>query len=370
MSNVLKIKKGVEQGVNEFLKFLLESEKVKGIFALRKMNENGAVSYSLITHPEELKNAVPFAPLMPVNAGKILSGFTLEKAINEPIAAVLRPCELRAFIELIKRTQGNLDNYLLISSTCGGVYPLKSLTNGRFKEQVSQYWESVKNAEIASDVRPTCAACEYFIPQQADIIIATVGKKDLEKECSIFLNTKKGEEFAKGATGNIVTEEIETKDTSNLRQKREEQKKEDFDKLSKDGFGIKALVKIFAACLSCHGCSKACPICYCTLCDFDSKTHEYSPSSHEIEIEQKGGVRIPPGTLFFHTGRMIHMAVSCVSCGMCSDVCPVNIPVSTIFSKVGNSLQKLFDYLPGKDIEEPVPFGTYKEEEFTEIGEE
>lgn len=369
MSNVLKIKKGVEQGVNDFLKFLLESEKVKGIFTLRKMNEKGAVSYSLITHPKELKNAVPLSPLMPVNAGKILSGFTLKKAINEPIAAVLRSCELRAFIELIKRTQGSLENFLLISSTCGGVYPLKSLTDGTFKEQVSQYWESAKNAEIASDIRPTCAACEYFIPQQADMTIAIIGKNDLQQECSIFLNTKKGEEFTIGAPGNIVSEDIDTKETAKLREKRQDQKKKLFDEFEKNGFGIKALVKTFAACLSCHGCIKACPICYCTLCDFDSKTHEYLPSSHEIELEQKGGIRLPPGTIFFHIGRMIHMAVSCVNCGMCSDVCPVNIPVSTIFSKVGDSLQKLFDYLPGKDIEEPVPFGTYKEEEFTEIGE-
>ena len=67
---------------------------------------------------------------------------------------------------------------------------------------------------------------------------------------------------------------------------------------------------------------------------------------------------------------MTHMAVSCVSCGMCSDVCPVNIPVSTVFSRVGDSLQKVFSYLPGRDVEEPVPSGTYKEEEFSEVGEQ
>jgi len=64
------------------------------------------------------------------------------------------------------------------------------------------------------------------------------------------------------------------------------------------------------------------------------------------------------------------MAVSCVSCGMCSDVCPVNIPVATVFSKVGSSLQKEFDYFPGKNIEQPAPQGTYKEDEFTKIGEQ
>jgi formate dehydrogenase subunit beta len=67
---------------------------------------------------------------------------------------------------------------------------------------------------------------------------------------------------------------------------------------------------------------------------------------------------------------MAHMAVSCVNCGMCSDICPVNIPVAEIFSMVGDSLQKVFEYFPGRDIKEAVPSGTYKEEEFVEIGEQ
>jgi hypothetical protein len=54
---------------------------------------------------------------------------------------------------------------------------------------------------------------------------------------------------------------------------------------------------------------------------------------------------------------------------MCADVCPVDIPVSTIFSLVGESVQGAFGYTPGMDVEEEIPFATYKEEEFTEVGE-
>lgn len=64
------------------------------------------------------------------------------------------------------------------------------------------------------------------------------------------------------------------------------------------------------------------------------------------------------------------MSVSCIGCGMCTDVCPVDIPVSTIFSRVGESVQKIFDYRPGMDVEEVLPFAVYKEEEFQEIGEQ
>ncbi len=369
MPKALKINKASEEGIKDFFEFLLGTEKVRGIFTLKRMNEHGAVSYSLLTSVDEIKNACPLFPLMPVNAGKILSGFTLKESLKEPMAAVLRPCELRAFVELIKRAQGNLDNFLLISMTCGGVLTFNLLTNGNLNKQLPSYWESAKKAEIASGLRPTCTACEYFIPEQADMIIATAAKKEIDHECHIFLNTKKGEDFAKDAPGEFVSEEVETEQTKKLLTARQEHKKKIYEEVEQNNAGLKSLVKTFAPCLNCHACSHACPICYCTLCDFESKIIEYSPASYDIELNGKGAMRIPPGTLFFHTGRMIHMAVSCVGCGMCSDVCPVNIPVASIFSKVGDSLQKLFDYLPGKDVEQPLPFGTFKTEEFAEIGE-
>ena len=76
---------------------------------------------------------------------------------------------------------------------------------------------------------------------------------------------------------------------------------------------------------------------------------------------------MPPNTIFFQLGRLAHVSVSCVGCGMCTDVCPVDIPVSTIFSKVGASVQTLFDYLPGRDVTEELPLRTFEEEELTQV---
>jgi formate dehydrogenase subunit beta len=370
MPKALKIDKGVNEGIKELLEFLIQNEKIKGVFTLKKINDEGAVSYSLITDPDELKKAVPLYPFMPVNAGKVLSDFSGKAATEEPVAAVLRPCELRAFVELVKRVQGSMDNILLISLTCGGVYTLRSLNNGNLTKQLPQYWETVKKSENDPYIRVTCKSCENFIPQLADMTVAAVGKKDLDKECIILLNSQKGEDFAANAPGNVITEEIETDGTRKLQKLREEDKKTLFEDFDKNQAGTKAFIKTFAACLGCHACSQVCPICFCALCDFDSKSCEYQPLSFVSELSQKGGLKVPPGNIFFHLGRMSHMAVSCISCGMCSDVCPVSIPVATVFSRVGDSLQKVLDYIPGRDVEEAVPSGTYKEEEFTEVGEQ
>lgn len=369
MPSVLNIKEGVEEGLRLFLESLLKDKKVSGVFTLRKTNEEGAAAYTLITDPELMRQAVPLYPLMPVNAGKALSSYTLDGASQAPLAAVVRPCELRAFSELVKREQGHRDNLLLISVSCGGVFPIGSLSNGTLTQELPAYWKAAQNAEIPTFLRPTCAACEHFLPFQADITVGVMAQKDLDKECNLFLHTQKAEDMAAGAPGSITSGELETPEIQAVRTARAAQRQKLFEPFAAQDFGLSGLVQTFAPCLSCHGCSYVCPICYCTLCDFDSKTHEYQPTSYSIELDQKGGMRIPPGTLFFHTGRMVHMAVSCVNCGMCSDVCPVNIPVATIFSKVGDALAEEFEYVAGKDAEEPLPLGTYKVDEYSDVGE-
>jgi len=209
MTKALKTNKSAEQGTLELLKFLLEKGKVKGVFTLKKISKDGAVAYSLITKPDELNDAVPFYPLMPANAGKLLSRFTLRRNTNEPIAAVVKPCELRAFIELVKLEQGNLENLFFISSTCGGVYPLKMAADGTIEKNLSKYWDAVKKGEISTDLRSACKGCEEFVPYIADMTVDLIDKNDIDKQCVIFLNNKKGEELAKGMKGEFLAKELD-----------------------------------------------------------------------------------------------------------------------------------------------------------------
>ncbi|MCK4358040.1 MAG: Coenzyme F420 hydrogenase/dehydrogenase, beta subunit C-terminal domain [Candidatus Cloacimonetes bacterium] len=369
MDKVLKINGSVEKSVIDLLKFLLENKKINGVFTLRKLGQNGSVDYALITDVSELNNAVPFYPLMPANAGKILSHFTLKKPAQKPIAAVVKPCELRAFIELVKREQGSLENFLFISSSCGGVLPIKTVEQEDFDKYIADYWDTVKNADISADIRPTCNACEYFTPFNADITVSLIGEKKLDKECRIFLNTDKANQVVKGFDGEISEEDFESSKISSLLDKRKDEKKKLFDELQLEGLGLDGMVEVFGKCIGCHGCNRVCPICYCILCDFESSTYDYNQSDFERDLNQKGGLRLPPDTIFYQIGRLTHMSFSCVGCGMCTDVCPVNIPLSTIFLKTGEETRQIFDYLPGKDVEEQIPVMIFKEDELTELGE-
>lgn len=370
MSKVVRINKDTQQGVTEFLRFLLKSEKVKGVFVLKKINNDGAVAYSLITKPDRLDDIVPFFPLMPVNAGKLLSRFTLKGGVTEPVAAVLKPCELRAFIELVKREQGNIENILVISPTCGGVYPLKMATaDGAIEKNLSKYWDTVKKGEILTELRSVCRGCEEFVPYTSDITVDVMGNKDLDKQCVLFLNTERAEEIVEGMTGEIYEKELDGKKIDAIRGKREREKEKLFGEIDKKLDGLNGLVELFGRCIGCHGCSKVCPICYCKLCEFESPESEYKPSNYEAEVKKRGGLKVPPETIYYQLGRMTHVGISCVGCGSCEDVCPVNIPLAIIFKKIGESVQKMFGYIPGANVSEEIPLITFEKEEFAEIEE-
>jgi formate dehydrogenase subunit beta len=367
MPKVLNLNKGAEEGVRELLKFLLESGRVKGVLTLSKLNKNGAVAYLLITDPAALEDAVPLFPLMPANAAKLLSRLTLTGPATEPIAAVVRPCELRAFIELVKRSQGSMENMLFLSSTCGGVYPLELATDGGIAEKLSEYWEAIGEGDVAPEVRPVCKACVHFSPYAADITVSLIGNKSVGKECQLLLNSDKAEQLVAGFAGEVGEGKVESPELNQFRGKSEAEREKLFSEVKVEG--IKGLVDTFGKCISCHGCSKVCPICYCKLCFFESEVGEYKPTGYDAELRERGGLRVPPGTIFYQLGRLTHVSVSCVGCGMCTDVCPANIPVATIFDKTSQSVQEIFDYLPGKDPTEPIPLTTFQREELSYVEE-
>jgi formate dehydrogenase subunit beta len=368
MDKAIKLTVSLEDGIKKLLNFLLEKRRIHGAVVLRQMDGSDAVAYSLVTDPEVLAETSPLFPLMPTNAASVLSRFTLKEALSEPIAVVLRPCELRAFIELVKRGQGSLQNFIFISSICGGVYPLQqSLVEGGVGKRLPDYWKAMGEAEIPSDIRPTCRTCEWFVPIGADMTVVAMGRDDLETHCTICLQTERAVKLIQGAAGTVQEEKLETDTIQRHRKSRNEQKRKFSEEMKLEEYGLSGMIELFGKCIGCHGCRAVCPICYCDLCVFESRDFEPKPVDFERGLKRKSGLRVPPDTLLYHLGRMNHMAVSCVGCGSCSDVCPVDIPVSSIFTQVGESVQQLFEYVPGEDPEEEIPITKFEMEEFAEF---
>jgi len=368
MMTTLRTTQGAQDSIVELLRHLMAKEHIRGVLALRRLGNSGAMNYELITKCERLDEIEPFHPVMPANAGRLLSKLTLNGAFDEPIAAVLRPCELRAFVELVKRQQGDPTNILTISSTCAGVLPLESSVHEGADTRVAEYWAAVDRGDLPDGIRPSCRICEYPVPFGADVVVRLVGEGSANSGSAIAFRDEKTAKLADGMPGELqqATEELAEPET--IRSLRASERETQRVGLEASALGLDGLIETFALCTNCHGCSAVCPICYCQLCEFESSRSGFKPERYESELQKKGAAKVPPGTLAFHMGRMAHMAMSCVGCGMCTDVCPAAIPVASLFQKVGRGVQELFDYIPGRDVDEAIPLTTFMEQELEDIG--
>lgn len=360
MNKNLTIKGTADTAIQGLLRALLEKGEVGAVFGLGDSGE--AKSYLLISDPAKIDSLCPTLPFMPANAANHLSKITAGGNLVEKIAVVIKPCELRGFAELVKRESGCRDNLLFISPVCGGVLDFDTFYKGNLDEELVKYREAFFANEIPSNIRPTCAGCEHFVPFNSDITFMHTSEG-----CEFYSNTSDGEEILQSLGEKLSEGKLDDTRIEKLRSARIAIREKFFEDLKLEEMEIKGLVEAFGKCLGCHGCSSVCPICYCALCAFEAKENEFKPEIFEKELAKRGGVRVPPNTVFFHLGRIAHMAVSCVGCGMCSDACPVDIPVASIFTRAGDAVQKVFDYIPGEKFDEPVPLSTFIEDELTEV---
>ncbi len=83
----------------------------------------------VLTQAGGLAAVNPLLPLMQANAAALLRAAIGENA-SEPMIAVLRPCEIRAAIELAKQGRLDLTNLILVGVDCLSTYEPDYWTNG------------------------------------------------------------------------------------------------------------------------------------------------------------------------------------------------------------------------------------------------
>jgi len=345
--------------VRELLGWLLGEGRTDAVLTPRRLPEDGSCDLALLTAPEGLDRAEPLLPVMTTNAGQALSHLSLS---GRRLTAVLKPCELRAFTERVKREQGSFERLLTVSFVCGGVFPLGRVLSDGPDTLAAAALEAARRGETPAGVRETCAACEHFVPTNADVLVSSG-----EDGCRIHLCTPRAEEALEGFGGERVDTAPDPAGIERVLAARSAARAELYRALPVEG-GLDGLIDLFGRCVGCHGCSRVCPICYCLLCDFESAGLEGDLPRFRAALDERGGLRLPSGTILFHLGRMTHMSFSCVGCGMCSDACPAGIPVAAVFGRTGGRTAALFDYVPGRDAEEPVPVTVFREEELDDIG--
>ncbi len=358
-NSILVSDESVQDSLRRILKHLLVTGQVDSVFALRRTKQKGRFCYSLISDPELIDEVLPFYPVMPVQGAKALSELTTTEILQKPVAALLRPCEIRAFVENAKQSQGSLDNLFIISCTCPGVIPASRLLMEDRETVLSEHMDNIRNA---------CRTCMEFVPETHADMTVVIASDIAPENCRIFLNTEKAGIIAEGLSSFTLEDGAPPKENLAVLLKIRQLNREDLlaeTPSVEDGFD--SLINLFSTCINCRGCREACPLCHCVLCDYETARTQHSPELIRAEAKRRGAIRVPPGTIQFQLGRLMHISPSCVSCGQCSDVCPVDIPVSDIFTRAADLVQTALNYESGKSLDDDPPMSIYIEHELQDI---
>jgi formate dehydrogenase subunit beta len=356
--------------LQQFLKKLLV-ESVVDLLLLPMRTPSGTITPALVSDPALLDQADPLAPVLPVNAASLAGCVSVRKP-RPRVGAVLRSCEARALVELVKLQQASLEDMLVIAVDCAGTYGVaeygkESTTLG---DNGAELWKGLFAEARQSPqspregLRQACKMCEQPVFDRAAVVIELLGSS-LEQEICVTLADDLGQKLGYQPGGDSQRASVVEK----LVAARTVRRDAEFKAIRARMDGSENLSGVFAACIRCHNCMTVCPICYCKTCVFKSPVFDHEPMQYAAWTHQKGAYRMPADTTLFHLTRLNHMALSCVGCGMCSEACPAELPVGMVFRAVSQRLQEVFTYLPGRDPDEKPPLITFKADEWTEVGE-
>lgn len=361
-NTILPVKEGDVLGaLRGFLGALLENGIVDALLVPLEIGQGRSLAQTLVQDPAYLSEAHPFSPVMPINSATLVSQLTGDKP-HQKVGVVLRSCEIRALIELVKLQQANLDNLTIIGADCLGTYEVDDYARligemeGPAEEKgsrvIAELREQISVGQVANlsygPLRTACQICEFPTPVGADITLGLIGVEDgilvtLDSEMATRLGLAEGEAPQReDAVAKLVEARTAARDQA-------------FAEFREAGKSIADFADQFATCIRCYTCSVACPICFCKECVFRTETFEPESERYFQGMQRKGALRMPSETLLYQLTRLNHMVASCVGCGMCESACPNNLPLTVIFRSVGDGVQKMLNYTPGRSLEDELP---------------
>jgi formate dehydrogenase subunit beta len=239
---------------------------------------------------------------------------------KEKAAIVVKGCDSRAVVELIKEKQVQRDQVLLIGVPCKGMID-------RARVEASAAPKRILEAEETEDLlvlkgpdgeetlsrseclHECCKTCTHPNPVLYDVL---VGEPYPEE---------KQDPFADIESFNAMTPE------------------ERWAYLGKE----------VDKCIRCYACRNACPLCYCPECFVDASAPQWIGKSVDSS-----------DTVIFHLMRAYHLAGRCVSCGACERACPVGVDIRKLNRKLVKDVKDLFGYEAGLSVEETSPLATFR----------
>ncbi len=278
----------------------------------------------LLEDPALLVGADPCVPLVPVNAAKLVARIA-EHQPEGRYAAVLRSCESRALVEINQLEPINLENWLLIGIDCLASFPEEDFEwrlqkAGSVDDLNKENLSHARQGIIAAHrYRSACQMCLHPEAQESDLVICLLGLPVRE---AILVRTRdqsvaerlRMDQITDGPADSALLAQHDQM-LEKLSEQRERAVERMVRNLSQDvPSDITELIALLESCAPCRECLDACPIYNLEVAN--------SPDGQTLTVE--GAIR---------------WMVSCVSCGMCEQACPQDMPLPAIIRRIRQNIQ-------------------------------
>jgi formate dehydrogenase (coenzyme F420) beta subunit len=240
------------------------------------------------------------------------------------IGVVVKGCDLRSIVALIKERQVIRENLVLIGVPCQGMIDRRKVEE-EAGEEIAEYSETddgtltVKGKsgkeysfQKGDVMQLACVECRFPMPENTDYMVEGEAKQ-----------------AGDGGYARIA----------------------EFEKLPHEerwAYFEKELSK----CIRCNACRQACPTCWCKECFAEHTDLKWIGVGNELS-----------DAMVFQITRIFHQAGRCVECDACYNACPMGIDLRTYTKKMVKDVEEVFNYLPNFDTETLPPLATYSEQD-------
>ena len=348
VSRVLEVGEGGPVRVlQSFLAGLMQASAARRLVG-PVSTEPGIVNPAVVTQAGELARVNPLLPMMQANAAAFLRT-AIGECGAEPLIAVLRPCEVRAAIELAKQGKLDLTNLILVGVDCLSTYEPAYWETGNAAHPGRPEWLVYEALQLAQTgqvrtegYRLACQLCERPAAdyRAADLLIGLVGVPNQERLLVLADEAKDARWNLEALTDRPATER-ETVDREvtlwRLTERRKEAAEAKLESLGLTDAYPGVIMGYMNKCTLCGECVDACP-----------------QWSEELRAAFAGGKDAFVQALLGASQRL----ASCSGCGMCQVHCPEGIPLSAIQRALSRQIQQRMHYVAGRDLHDPLPWTT------------
>lgn len=328
---------------------------LRAILAPCEMADRASVLTQLVDQPAQLGLINPFAPIMIGNAASLVNPFVRARP-DQRLAVILRPCEVRALIELRKRRRVSAVDEAIKRGllTIIGVDCMATFSPDEYARRVDEHGAETVTRDALRyagdgvyspyDLRPACQVCDWPAPRGADVVIGAIGVT-LEQYLLLIAHD---ETIDAGVQFGLVVPDLATEQqvvrrevaVGELIDKRATARAQQLGLASDNIMDFARLLSWISNCTLCGDCLDACPL-------YDGEL---------ASLLSAGGAHHGNHAPLADLVAVARWLTSCSGCGMCEAACEHHVPLGLLVSALSHGIRGGLHQYSAGEPNRPLPW--------------